>query len=106
MKTRSITCRRKTGDGHKQYKHRKVEKSSNKERAIIVQFLFCKDKINILRNFKKLEGTKDSIFKTLPCRKEKWYYPTENKVGFCTSSIEVLFVRKGKRQYNQLSDFL
>ena len=72
MKTRSITCRRKTVDGHKQYKHRKVQKSNNKERAIIVQFLFYKDKINILRNFKKLKGTKDSIFKTLPSRKEKW----------------------------------
>ena len=42
--------------------HRVGEKSSDKERAIVVQFSFYKDKINILRNCKKLKGTKISIF--------------------------------------------
>ena len=42
--------------------HRVGEKSNDKERAIVVQFSFYKDKINILRNFKKLKGTKISIF--------------------------------------------
>ena len=37
------------------------KKSNDKERAIVVQFLFCKDKINILRNFKKLKGKKFHI---------------------------------------------
>ena len=43
--------------------HRVGEKSNGKERTIVVQFLFYKDKTNILRNCKKLEGTKTSIFK-------------------------------------------
>ena len=42
--------------------HRVGEKSNDKERAIVVQFSFYKDKINILRNCKKLKGTKISIF--------------------------------------------
>ena len=57
--------------------HRVGEKSNDKEGAIVVQFSFYKDKINILRNFKKLKGTKISIFEdfsqeTMQIRKEKW----------------------------------
>ena len=57
--------------------HRVGEKSNDKEREIVVQFLFYKDKINILRNCKKLKGTKISIFEnfsqeTMQIRKEKW----------------------------------
>ena len=57
--------------------HRVGEKSSDKERAIVVQFSFYKDKINILRNCKKLKGTKNSIFEdfsqeTMQICKEKW----------------------------------
>ena len=52
------------------------EKSSNEERAIVVQFSFYKDKANILRNCKKLKETKISIFEdfsqeTMQIHKEK-----------------------------------
>ena len=52
------------------------EKSNDKERAIVVQFSFYKDKINILTNCKKLKGTKISIFEgfsqeAMEIRKEK-----------------------------------
>ena len=57
--------------------HRVGEKSNDKERAIVVQFSFYKDNINILRNCKKLKGTKMSIFEdfsqeTMQTRKQKW----------------------------------
>ena len=57
--------------------HRVGEKLNDKERVIVVQFLFYKDKTNILRNCKKLKGTKFSIFEdfskeTMQIRKEKW----------------------------------
>ena len=49
----------------------------DKERAKVVQFLFYKDKINILRNCKKLKETKMSIFEyfsqqTMQIRAKKW----------------------------------
>ena len=64
--------------------HRVGEKSNDKERAIVVQFSFYKDKINILRNCKKLKGTKISIFEgfsqeTMQIRKEKWKEVTANR---------------------------
>ena len=43
--------------------HRVGEKFNDKDRAIVVQFSFYKDKIDILRNCKKLKGTKISKFK-------------------------------------------
>ena len=46
--------------------HRIGENSNDRERAILVQSSFYKDKINILRNCKKLKGTKVSIFKDFP----------------------------------------
>ena len=57
--------------------HHIGEKLNEKERAIVVQFSFYKDKINILRNRKKLNGTKISIFEdfsqeTIQICKEKW----------------------------------
>ena len=53
------------------------EKSHNKERAIVVQFLSYKDKTNILRNYQKLKEAKISISEnfsqdTMQIRKEKW----------------------------------
>ena len=39
------------------------EKSNNKERKIIVQFSFYKEKLNVLRNCKKLKRTNNSIVK-------------------------------------------
>ena len=53
------------------------EKSNDKERVIVVQSSFYKDKINILRNCKKLKGTKISISEnfskeTMQIPKEKW----------------------------------
>ena len=60
------------------------KKSDNKKKAIVVQFLFYKDKTNILRNCKKLKGTKITIFEdlsqeTIQIRKEKWKELPGNK---------------------------
>ena len=57
--------------------HGAGEKSNDKERLIEVQSSFYKDKISILRNCKKLKGTKISISKnfsieTIQIRKDKW----------------------------------
>ena len=57
--------------------HRIGEKSNDKERPILVQFLFYKDKINIPRNCKKPKEAKISIFEdfsqeAMQIRKEKW----------------------------------
>ena len=64
--------------------HRVGEKSNDKERAIVVQFSFYKDKINSLRNCKKFKGTKFSIFddfsqETMQIRKEKWKEALANR---------------------------
>ena len=60
------------------------KKSDNKKKVIVVQFLFYKDKTNILRNCKKLKGTKITIFEdlsqeTIQIRKEKWKELPGNK---------------------------
>ena len=57
--------------------HHVEEKSNDKERAVVVQFLFYKDKINFLNNCNKLKGTKISIFEDvsqeiMQIPKEKW----------------------------------
>ena len=39
------------------------KKLNNKERKIVVQFSFYKEKLNVLRNCKKLKGTNNSIVK-------------------------------------------
>ena len=87
--------------------HRAGEKSNDKERAIVVQFSFYQDKINILRNCKKLKGTKISIFKdfspeTMQICKEKWKEVLANrkqgKISYL--HIEVLFARKGEHQHD------
>ena len=87
--------------------HHVGEKSNDKERAIVVQFKFYKDKINIFKNRKKLNKTKVSIF--------EYFFPRDNansqrkmkedKVKLCTSILEVLFVKKAEHQHNRLSDF-
>ena len=46
--------------------HRVGEKLNDKERTKVVQFSFYKDKMNILRNCKKLKGTKIPIFEDFP----------------------------------------
>ena len=45
------------------------EKSNDKERAIVIQFSFCKIKINILGKCKKLKGTKLPYLKIFAKRK-------------------------------------
>ena len=57
--------------------HHVEEKSNDKERVVVVQFLFYKDKINFLNNCNKLKGTKISIFEDvsqeiMQIPKEKW----------------------------------
>ena len=76
--------------------HRVGEKSNDKEMAIVVQFLFYKDKINILRNCKKLKGTKISIFEDfsreiMQIRKEKWKEVLANRKQGKISNISLFF---------------
>ena len=57
--------------------HRVGEKKRGQERQIVVQFNSYKNKLDILRNCKKLKGTNFSIFEdfskeTASIRKEKW----------------------------------
>ena len=64
--------------------HRVGEKSNDKERTIVAQFSFYKDKTNNLRNCKKLKGTKNSIFEdfsqeAMQIRKEKWRHVQANR---------------------------
>ena len=53
------------------------EKKNGQERQIVVQFNTYKNKLDIVRNCKKLKGTKFSVFEdfskeTASIRKEKW----------------------------------
>ena len=53
------------------------KKNKNRQRPIAAQFSFQNDKMNILRNCKKLKNTRFFIFKdfsreTADIRKEKW----------------------------------
>ena len=57
--------------------HRVGEKKPGQERQIVVQFKSYKNKLDILRNCKKLEGTNFSIFQdfskeTANIRMDKW----------------------------------
>ena len=57
--------------------HRVGEKKNGQERQIVVQFNSYKNKLDILRNCKKLKGTNFSVFEdfskeTASIRKEKW----------------------------------
>ena len=57
--------------------HRVGKKKNGQERQIVVQFNSYKNKLDILRNFKKLKGTNFSVFEdfskeTASIRKEKW----------------------------------
>ena len=48
------------------------EKSNDKERAIVVQFSFYKDKINIIRNCRNLRELKFPYWKIFPKRQCKF----------------------------------
>ena len=57
--------------------HRTGKKNKNRSRPIVAQFSFYKDKMNILKNCKKLKNTRFSIYEdfsreTAAIRKEKW----------------------------------
>ena len=57
--------------------HRTRKKNKNRSQPIVAQFSFYKDKMNILKNCKKLKNTRFSIFEdfsreTAAIRKEKW----------------------------------
>ena len=59
-------------------------KNNNRSRPLVAQFSFYKDKMNILRNYKKLKSTRFSIFKdfsrqTTAIRKEKWQEVLTNR---------------------------
>ena len=57
--------------------HFVVEKSSDKQRVVVLQFSFYKNKINIPRNCKKLKGTKMSYSKIYPKRQCKFVQKNE-----------------------------
>ena len=64
--------------------HRVGQKSNDRELAIVAQFSFYKDKIDILRNCKKVKGTKISIFEdfsqeTMQIPKGKWKKVVSNR---------------------------
>ena len=64
--------------------HRVGEKKRGQERQIVVQFSSYKNKLDILRNCKKLKGTNFSIFEdfskeTASIRKEKWKEVLKNR---------------------------
>ena len=64
--------------------HRVGEKKTGQERQIVVQFNSYKNKLDILRNCKKLKGTNLSIFadsskETTSIRKEKWKEVLKNR---------------------------
>ena len=64
--------------------HRVSEKKTGQERQIVVQFNSYKNKLDILRNCKKLKGTNFSIFEdfskeTARIRKEKWEEVLKNR---------------------------
>ena len=46
--------------------HRTAKKNKNRSRPIVAQFSFYKDKMNILKNCKKLKNTRFSIFEDFP----------------------------------------
>ena len=57
--------------------HRTGKKSKTRSQPIVAQFSFYKDKMNILKNCKKLKNTRFSIYEnfsreTAAIRKEKW----------------------------------
>ena len=59
-------------------------KNNNRSRPLVAQFSFYKDKMNILRNCKKLKSTRFSIFEefsrqTTAIRKEKWHEVLTNR---------------------------
>ena len=64
--------------------HRVGEKKTGQERQIVVQFNSYKNKLDILRNCKKLKGTNFSVFEdfskeTASIRKEKWKEVLKNR---------------------------
>ena len=64
--------------------HRTGKKNKNRLRPIVAQFSFYKDKMNILKNCKKLKNTRFSIYEdfsreTAAIRKEKWQEVLANR---------------------------
>ena len=64
--------------------HRTGKKNKNRSRPIVAQFSFYEDKMNILKNCKKLKNTKFSIFEdfsreTAAIRNEKWQEVLANR---------------------------
>ena len=64
--------------------HRTRKKNKNRSQLIVAQFSFYKDKMNILKNCKKLKNTRFSIFEDFSreraaIRKEKWQEVLANR---------------------------
>ena len=72
--------------------HRTGKKNRNRSRPTVAQFSFYKNKINILKNCKKLKDTRFSIFEdfsreTAAIRKEKWQEVLANREKGMTSYL-------------------
>ena len=72
--------------------HGTGKKNKNRSRPIAAQFPFYKDKMNILKNCKKLKHTRFSIFEdfsrdTAAIRKEKWQEVLANREKFMISYL-------------------
>ena len=64
--------------------HRTGKKNKNRSRPIVAQFSFYKDKIKILKNWKKLKNIRFTIFEdfsreTAAIRNEKWQEVLANR---------------------------
>ena len=84
--------------------HRVGEKKNSQERQIVVQFKSYKNKRDILRNCKKLKGTKFLVFEdlrkeTASIRMEKWKEVLKNRKNGKISYLQckLYFVRNEPR---------
>ena len=72
--------------------HRVGEKKTGQERQIVVQFNSYKNKLDILRNCKKLEGTNFSK-ETTRIRNERWKEVIKNQKDGKISYLQYEIVR-------------
>ena len=73
--------------------HRVGEKTNGQERQVVVLFNSYKNKLDILRNCKRLKGTNFSVFEnfskeTASIRKEKWKEVPKNRQNGKISSLQ------------------
>ena len=77
--------------------HRTGKKNKNRSQPIVTQFSFYKDKMNILKNCKKLKNTRFSIFEdfsreTAAIRKKKWQEVLANREKGMVSKLPYCYL--------------